>query len=179
MVKPTDQSKVMHNIDPKESYQTALNTRNFEISLFWQRSNYFLVLNSALALGFFNLQKQEYAIFLAVFGFFVSCLWFRVNLGSKFWQLRWEHRLSEIEKQIDPNLHFFAVDLDTVRSDVKNSIKNDRHKGWIRRHLDRQVLKKHSVSYNMTLLSISFMVAWAILEILFILGIWRGRPLLN
>lgn len=31
----------------------ALDTRNFEISLYWQRSNYFLVLNTALAVGFF------------------------------------------------------------------------------------------------------------------------------
>jgi hypothetical protein len=179
MVKSDEQPKVMENIEPKESYQTALNTRNFEISLFWQRSNYFLVLNSALALGFFNLQNREYAIFLAAFGFFVSCLWFRVNLGSKFWQLRWEQRLSEIENKINPDLDFFAVDLDTVRTDVENSIKNDEHKGWFRRCLDRQVLKKHSVSYNMTLLSISFMVAWAILAILFILRVLRGRPLLN
>ena len=36
-----------------EAYRTALATRNFEISLFWQRSNYFLVLSTAIAVGFF------------------------------------------------------------------------------------------------------------------------------
>jgi hypothetical protein len=32
-----------------EAYRTALATRNLEINLFWQRSNYFLVLNTAIA----------------------------------------------------------------------------------------------------------------------------------
>ena len=42
-------------IEDKDLYRVALDTRNLESTLFWQRCNYFLVLNSALALGFFNL----------------------------------------------------------------------------------------------------------------------------
>src|SRR3972149_10785499 len=38
----------------KDAYKFAYDTRNFEISLFWQRSNYFLVLNTAIALAFFS-----------------------------------------------------------------------------------------------------------------------------
>src|SRR5947209_15698697 len=85
------------SLEKKDLYKVALDTRNFEISLFWQRSNYFLVLNSALALGFFNLREQKYGLFMAIFGIIVSWLWFCVNLGSKFWQSRWEQKLSIIE----------------------------------------------------------------------------------
>lgn len=154
------------SIEDKDIYKVALDTRNFEISLFWQRSNYFLVLNSALALGFFNLPKLEYAFPLALFGFFVSALWLRVNLGSKFWQSRWEQRLSEIERKISPDLQFFAADWSTIQSDVEKSIKKNNHQGWFRRWLDNQVLKKPSVSYNMTVLSIVFCVGWWVLAVI-------------
>jgi hypothetical protein len=162
--------------EQKDSYNTALNTRNFEISLFWQRSNYFLVLNSALAIGFFNLQKLWYVLFLAVFGLIVSWLWFRVNLGSKFWQLRWEQRLSEIEKEIYPERHFFAADWDIIEGDVKESIYNAKRGGFPRHGwLDNRVLKKYSVSHHMTLLSILFMVGWTILAISTVVRLWLSR----
>ena len=41
-------------IEIKDLYRTLLDTRNLEINLFWQRCNYFLVLNTGVALGFFN-----------------------------------------------------------------------------------------------------------------------------
>jgi hypothetical protein len=161
MMNSDEKLNVVQGIEIENSYKTALDTRNFEISLFWQRSNYFLVLNSALALGFFNLQRQEYALFLALFGFIVSLLWFRVNLGSKFWQSRWEQRLSEIEKKIDPELHFFSADWVIIKSDVENIIKDSsEHKkhGPFRRWVNKQVLTKPSVSIHMIWLSVFFMV---------------------
>ncbi len=154
------------SIEDKDIYKVALDTRNFEISLFWQRSNYFLVLNSALVVGFLNLTKLEYAFPLAAFGFFVSVLWLRVNLGSKFWQSRWEQRLSEIERKISPDLQFFAADWNTIRSDVERSLKNNNHQGCFHQWLDNQVMKKHSVSYNMTLLSIVFCLGWWVLVVI-------------
>jgi hypothetical protein len=42
-----------HRID-LEAYRVARDTRNFEIKLFWKRSNYFLVLSTATAAGFFS-----------------------------------------------------------------------------------------------------------------------------
>jgi hypothetical protein len=151
----------------KDAYRFAYDTRNFEISLFWQRSNYFLVLNSALALGFFNLEKQEYALLLAFFGLLVSFLWFRVNLGSKYWQSRWEHRLKLTEKEVAPSLKFFAADWKTIQEDVEESLKSGRgDKGYFRRWLDKQVLKKPSVSYNMMLLSLFFCIGWLLLIIM-------------
>ncbi len=76
-----------------EAYRVAKEARNLEIMLFWQRSNYFLVLSTAVAVGFFSLRDAKYALPLAIFGLVVGLLWIAVNLGSKFWQSRWEHRL--------------------------------------------------------------------------------------
>ena len=51
-----DDEKKESPIELKDLYKTLLDTRNLEISLFWQRSNYFLVLNTGIAFGFFNLK---------------------------------------------------------------------------------------------------------------------------
>ena len=122
MSESKSKNSIVPTIEDKDIYKIALDTRNFEISLFWQRSNYFLVLNSALALGFFNLKEQKYSLFMAIFGIIVSWLWFCVNLGSKFWQTRWEQRLSVIENRIDPELKFFSADWDTIYGDVAQSL---------------------------------------------------------
>jgi len=97
-------------MEDKDIYKHVLDTRNFEISLFWQRSNYFLILNSSLAVGFFNLKAKLYECCLAALGMLASILWFNVNLGSKFWQSRWEQSLHDIESKMAPNLNLFAAD---------------------------------------------------------------------
>lgn len=102
-----------------ELYKIALDTRNLEIGLFWQRSNYFLVLNTATAVGFFFKAAEKYQIIIGLFGFFVALLWFGINLGSKFWQSRWEYRLAKTEKMLGNEIDFFSADLETVQSDVK------------------------------------------------------------
>jgi hypothetical protein len=147
----------------KEAYKIALDTRNLEIGLFWQRSNYFLALNTALAIGFFNINDRGYTLLLALFGFAISLLWYRVNLGSKFWQSRWEHRLRVVEEEIAPDLKFFAADWETIRKDVQASLKTSAHKGF-QKFVDRGILKKHSVSYQMIRLSILFVLGWAFLS---------------
>ena len=70
----------------RELLDIALETRNFEISLFWQRSNYFLILNTAISTGaLLKFSDQNYlSLILSVFGMLVSFLWIQVNLGSKF-----------------------------------------------------------------------------------------------
>jgi hypothetical protein len=168
MTKTESKNSIVPTIENKDIYKIALDTRNFEISLFWQRSNYFLVLNSALALGFFNLKEQKYSLVMAIFGIIVSWLWFCINLGSKFWQSRWEQRLSFIENEIAPELKFFAADWDTIYHDVTQSLEGN----WLR-HLKRWfVLKKPSVSNQMMWLSVCFMIGWTVLVLLW----WFGTP---
>jgi hypothetical protein len=163
-------------IEDKDIYKTVFDTRNLEISLFWQRSNYFLVLNSALAVGFFNLKSQEYAFLIAAFGLITSLLWFRVALGGKYWQSRWEQRLSVIESKIAPSLNLFAASWETIESDVAASLSGNKPQGWFKKWLEQQVLKKHSVSYNMTLLSLCFVAGWVLLGVI---RIWRCGPLVG
>jgi hypothetical protein len=114
-------------IEDKDLYRFALDTRNLEITLFWQRCNYFLVLNSFLAVGFFNLKAPGYSLLLAMLGLLTSVLWFGVSLGSKFWQSRWEYRLSQFEKEVAPGLNFFSADRATVQGDVEKSLKFYEH----------------------------------------------------
>jgi len=142
-------------------YNIAWETRNFEIRLFWQRSNYFLVLNTAIAIGFFKLMADQssYSWLLAAIGLLVSYLWFRINLGSKFWQCRWEERLRLAEKNMGENIGFFATNSSILKDDVKESLKRAEH-GKIRGMIDKWVLSKPSVSFTMKLLSMLFILIW-------------------
>lgn len=153
-------------VENKDVYKMAIDARNFEVSMFWQRSNYFLVLNTAIALGFFNLQKPEftriYSLVLAGFGILVSYLWYQVNLGAKFWQCRWEQRLLEVENILIPGAKFFAADHSTILTDVQNSLSSGPKKSGFRRWLDKQILSKPSVSHSMILLSLLFLFGWIV-----------------
>lgn len=150
------------SISKEELYKIVLETRNLEISLFWQRSHYFLALNTAVAVGYFSLQDPFYAIPLSLFGLIVSILWFMVNLGGKFWQSRWEHRLRLAEQDLSLETRFFSADWNTIYRDAEQSLKFANHSG-IRRYLDHLVLKKPSVSLMMTLLSLVFATLWLFL----------------
>ncbi|EJG1707947.1 hypothetical protein CDB79_RS00565 [Vibrio parahaemolyticus] len=158
-------------IDDLEAYKIALETRNMEIKLFWQRSNYFLALNAALALGFFRLTEGYYGFALACFGLLVSFLWFQVNLGSKYWQSRWEERLKVQEKKAAPNLEFFAASKETIHKDVQDSLNgvfaNDN---WFKVWLNKQILTKPSVSDTMSKLSLTFVAGWFVLLVLHVCG---------
>jgi len=154
----------------------ALKNRNFEIGLFWQRSNYFLVLNSAIAITFFSFLENDYnskviPILMAGFGLIVSILWLRVLFGGKFWQNYWEAKLKCLEKM----LHNNSMDSDsvlfdnnkytnkyTVRYFLTPDIEEGEH-GWFKSTINFFVLKKPSVSDSMIYLSAGFIVLWFIL----------------
>jgi len=148
-----------------ELYKIAWETRNLEISLYWQRSNYFLILNSALAVGFFTRPQAsgmpEYAVGLAIFGIVCSFLWIRINAGSKFWQSRWEHRLAELEKRlgVEPPPAMFAATFESIEEDAKAGLQFGEH-SFPRNVWDHLVLAKPSVTSTMALLSAVFTIAW-------------------
>jgi hypothetical protein len=148
-----------------EAYRVAKEARNLEITLFWQRSNYFLVLSTAIAAGFFSLREAKYGLALAVFGLVVGLLWIAVNLGSKFWQSRWEHRLRLAEEHLRPNMNLFSATWETVQHDVRQSFQF-RRRGPMHRIYTRLVLLKPSVSLMMTLLSVAFVGFWIALIVL-------------
>jgi hypothetical protein len=136
-------------------------TRNLEINLFWQRSNYFLILNSGLALGFFNLKDEVYRPIFAVMGLAASSLWFWVCLGGKYWQTRWEQRLMDFEAHHLPGLALFAADRDRIQSDVTRGL-GFHPAGGLKGTIYRLALRyRPSVSYSMILLAGVFIIAWA------------------
>lgn len=148
-------------IEDKDIYKTVLDTRNFEISLFWQRSNYFLVLNSALAIGFFSQKPSPLTLLLSALGFLASLLWYFVMLGSKYWQSRWEDKLAELEKKIAPDLRAFAATRRETDDAVRRSLEAGSHGGF-HAWLDKQTLRKPSVSFHMTVLAFVFMIGWVL-----------------
>lgn len=147
------------SLSKAEIYKTALETRNMEIELFWKRSNYFLVLNTAVAAGFFLKAGNEHQLALGIFGLVIAILWLLVNAGGKFWQSRWERRLHIAEEALTPEIKLFSSDWDEINQDVTESIEFSKHTG-IRKYLDKLILKKPSVSYMMELLSIAFIILW-------------------
>lgn len=98
--------------------------------MFWQRSNYFMALNTAIAIGFFTQKAGPYGIILAALGAIVSLLWFFVNLGGKYWQSRWERRASIYEQEVAPDANLFSASKETIQQDVEESLNRGEHKGF-------------------------------------------------
>ena len=102
-------------------FKIALETRNFEIELFWKRCNYFLALNTALAVGVFasfaSFGKDGANPFLilgvCIAGAFVCFAWIQVGLGSKYWQSHWERVVMQEQESIgfhkQENRDYFSI----------------------------------------------------------------------
>ena len=146
-------------VEVKDLYATLIATRNLEIGLFWQRSNYFLVLNSGMAFGFFKFASEWYALVFGLLGLAASFLWVRTCLGSKFWQTRWEQRLIDFEREQMAGLEFFAASPQRIRQDVEAGLSFYSHNRF-KKLIYGWALEKPSVSFSMILLSCSFVVGW-------------------
>jgi hypothetical protein len=166
----TDQKNIS-DVGIKDLYSILVGTRKLEINLFWQRSNYFLVLSSGMVLGFFNLRGTKYALVFALMGLIASVLWFCVCLGSKFWQTRWEQRLFDFEHEHLRGLQFFSASQDRIRKDVREGFDFENLSRMQRSLYKLALVTKPSVSYSMLRLSILFMFGWtAIIAIYLISG---------
>jgi hypothetical protein len=166
-----DEKKEKFSIGLKDLYKTLLDTRNLEINLFWQRSNYFLVLNTGIAFGFFNLKKATSRLTFAIMGLLASVLWFGVCLGGKYWQARWEQRLLDFEKEHLPGLDFFAAEPNRIKRDAEKGLLEFHELRWDKRLIYRLAVRiKPSVSYSMILLSVVFIIGWVIAFALSVTG---------
>jgi hypothetical protein len=67
----------------KKSFEVSVDTRKFEIDLFWKRSFFFWGFISAAFVGYAALRPSELRIVMACFGMVCSCAWSLVNRGSK------------------------------------------------------------------------------------------------
>ena len=151
--------------------QIALDNRTFEIQLFGQRSNYFLVLITALGAGVFTLKDQWLALPFSFFAMASSFLWYRTNLGSRFWQESWEAEVSALAKE--HNIRSFERPIEEIRQQVESALSGGGRRWFLRRWVDRQILKKPSVTANMIYLSMMCTAVWALVTSVFA---WRIAP---
>lgn len=99
-----------------EAFNFALDTRKFEIELYWKRTAYFWTFITVVFTGFGFLQwskdlknpsdlNQFVQFLLACFGFLLSFSWYFTNRGSKQWQENWEHHVDHLENHITGPLY--------------------------------------------------------------------------
>ena len=92
------------NNENQTALKYAIETRQFEISLYWERAKYFWTFIAAAFAAFGVIQRvtnEQDKIFLSIL---VSCLgllfsfaWYCVNRGSKQWQENWENHVALLE----------------------------------------------------------------------------------
>lgn len=115
----------------EKALEKALETRKFEIDLYWRRATYFWTFIGATFGGFFvayasvSPRRQDLLVILCCLGVVFSFAWFCVNKGSKYWQENWEKHVDLLEdKTIGPLYKILLTRNDEMsRSDwVKNVI---------------------------------------------------------
>lgn len=97
------------NIDQKndpvlEAFKIALDTRKFEIDLYWRRANYFWLFIGAVFVGYCSTLKDSSLevenILITFLGYIFSVCWLCVNRGSKFWQENWEGNITRLSDKL-------------------------------------------------------------------------------
>ena len=94
----------------EEAFKIALETRKFEIELYWKRTGYFVLFTSAVFVGYYKTlptsgtpDKGEICLLpflLSSLGFLLSLLWYMANRGSKFWQENWEAHIEMLSTHL-------------------------------------------------------------------------------
>jgi len=99
-----DYSRRFSGEEAKEAFKVALDTRKFEIELYWKRATYFWAFIAAAFVGFGASQsspdKDFLSFFLSSLGFVLSLGWVFANRGSKQWQENWEHHVDHLEDKV-------------------------------------------------------------------------------
>ena len=168
-----------------ERFKLILQTRNFEIEMFWKRCNYFLVLNTALAVGVFALfggdngKVSPFVLpLLFLVGACVCFAWIKVGLGSKYWQSHWEQVAIEEQKTIgfceSRDRDYFSIGGTKARVN-ENLFSHDKKIGLWDTYYNRCVLRKPSVSRWMHRTAVFFFGVWAVMLVSWVLwkcGFW-------
>lgn len=91
----------------QRALEQALETRKFEIELYWKRATYFWGFIAATLAGYFIVlvanfngmddEKTVVLFFINCLGFVFTLCWFLVNKGSKYWQENWENHVALLE----------------------------------------------------------------------------------
>lgn len=86
----------------KQRFQVSLETRKFEIDLFWKRSLFFWGFIASAFVGFTMLYEKHIGLSIVIAGFGMVCsfAWTMANRGSKYWQENWETKVGKFEDDI-------------------------------------------------------------------------------
>ncbi|RRF88164.1 RipA family octameric membrane protein [Prevotella intermedia] len=93
----------------EKALEIALDTRKFEIGLYWKRTGYFVIFIGAVFVGYYTIlssdkiekeQQSWLLLILPALGFLLSLLWHMANRGSKFWQENWEAHIEELSTHL-------------------------------------------------------------------------------
>ena len=93
-----------------ETLARAEKNREIEISMYWQRSAYFVVFIGAILTAYLSDNascKLLLRVFLLSLGVLVSFIWYLTTRGAKYWQEHWEkmsEKIEAIQKQ-----HIYSV----------------------------------------------------------------------
>jgi len=89
----------------KKRYDVSLDTRKFEIDLFWKRALFFwgFIASAFVAYAAFSKDRPDsptISLLISLFGLVCSFSWTLANRGSKYWQENWETRVNNDEDAI-------------------------------------------------------------------------------
>jgi len=104
----------------ENALKTALDTRKFEIELYWKRATYFWAFIAASFAGFFALANgnqinYKYLLVTSIIGCLFSISWYLVNRGSKFWQENWERHVDFLEDKVNGPLYKTVINPEEVK----------------------------------------------------------------
>lgn len=163
----------------KALYQLSIENRNFEINQLGQRNNFLMIFQGVLLAGLTQSAGANIIVgpnflkyIVCLTGLLISVYQFWIGCGAKFWQIRWEIAVSETEKRLISKLKMydeedrqeyydlFSRPLKDVVLDVEQELKSVNGKLSF---IDKQILKKPSVSKVPIYVAMSLCIAWSIL----------------
>lgn len=152
------ESDEKREIDSKhlEAFKLAVDTRKFEIELYWKRAAYFWTFIAVTFAGYgvvYRLPDSEKGFldfFLACFGLILSLAWYFANRGSKQWQENWEHHVDHLEDKVTGPLYKLVL----RRARPTNTLQ------WIEFFLTGP--SRHSVSKINQLISLYVVLLWGL-----------------
>lgn len=88
----------------EKTLEQALETRKFEIELYWKRTTYFWAFIASSFAGYFvvieSTEFKEMTIVVSMIGLLFSIGWYLANRGSKYWQKNWETHVDLLEDKL-------------------------------------------------------------------------------
>ncbi len=141
----------------KTTLERALDSRKFEIDMYWKRATYFWAFIAAAFAGYVVVQSrtdsesQFLGFLIACVGLVLSFGWLLANRGSKQWQENWENHVDLLEdNEIGPLF--------------KTNMRRQRPREWLD-WVDLFVTgpSRHSVSKINQLISLYIFAMWILL----------------